>query len=326
MSNKPLHDGSKIYDTPKCGTLSPVYAGYNGGCESYPTHGVGSAWKETAYWERKLFNRVCSVFNFTIPEHWDRDYTLWILFRCGYFGVINAKNRIDGRPDFGVIPQYAVIGGHNVFFQPTYLSIGNSLIKRDNYRIGVNAGVVKLTPDYEGVWDLIHYHAEKLAILSQALDMSILNSRVAFAYLAETNAQAQTFYTLFDSIDQGNPVVAVNAGQVKLDSKGKPPYFELHNEVGRNYIVDKLQDAIEKQLQEFDRDIGIPTLSDKKERQLTNEVVITAKSALTAIDVWYDTLTRSIKECEKVFPDLGFKVEKPGMEVQNNEPANQMES
>lgn len=334
MSKKTnLRDGCNIYDTPKYPTSNnpKKYPGYNGlvcgGQEVYPTHGIGSAWEKTAYWERKLFNRVLSVLDFKMPDTWDKNYFLWILFRVGFVGIIDAKARVPGKPGYGKIPQYCTFGGRNIYYQPTYILVSNPLIKSEKYDLGKNAALLKLSPDYQGCWDLIHYHAEKLAILDQALDMAGLNSRLAKAFLADNQAMAQALYTIFDCIDQGDPLIGLSKNQIKTTEKGNLPYMEINQDVGKNYIVDKLQAAIETQLDQFDREIGIPVMNDKKERQISGEIKLTEKKALTAIDVWVDTLTDSAKELKKVFPDIEFSVSRPDLERGSvNEPVNKVES
>lgn len=313
---KPLHDGSKIYDTPKyTGGVPGTIAGYNCGFDRSPTYAVGSNCKYTAHWERLLFREVLSIFDFAIPETWDRDFTLWVLFRNGYFAILknatvtgeNGK-ALYTAPD---LPQACTLAGVNVFYHPTRAVVGNPRIKNQQWKIGKDCAIIRLTPDYSGIWDIVHEYAETLATLTQSLKMSIVNTRLVDGYVVDKNADAALVTAILDGVENGKPNYIVNA-RIEKDQNGDlvKPWVEFHNDVGRNYIVDKLQAAIEKELNAFRRLIGVPQLSDKKERLVNSEIDTVVGYAQSEIDVYYDTLKRSIEEAKKVFPGLTFDVRK----------------
>ena len=59
-----------------------------------------------SYWERALFQRACSVFDFTLPEEWQgerSDFFYWILFRFGYVMIARDER-------FGTFFQPAALG------------------------------------------------------------------------------------------------------------------------------------------------------------------------------------------------------------------------
>ncbi len=316
--NKCLHDGSKIYDTPRPGARYDVYGGYNYfcGCESdYPTKSVGSYCRYTKYWERQLFRELMTVLDFEVPKTWDKDYFLWVLFRCGYVALIKD-------PTDGVIPQYATLSRRGKFYQPTRATISNELIQRKRYTIGVDCAIIKLTPDYEGVWDIVHYYAETLGLISQSLRMAIVNTRVTDVTVAANRSTYETLKTIYEMTDEGTPTFVIPGTYAQ--SSNNPdyvPWKKIENNVGRNFLVDKYQAAIEDCLNEFRRRVGIPVMSDKKERQVENEVNTAIATALTSSDVWYDCLTRSIEIGAIIFPEIknDLKVSK-NQEVTNNAP------
>lgn len=318
--SKTLHDGSKIYDTPKYNAdgclVAGAIQGYNGGFASnYPSVAVGSNLAHTRMWERRLFKELLSVLNFEIPPEWDRDFVLWTLFRNGYFAILKdckVKGENGKTLYTANIAQPCGIAGRNVYYQPTRVIVANPRIDSKTWTIGKDCAIIKLTPDWQGVWDIVHYYAEILAGLSQSLKMAIANTRMADGFAVESKAAADTVKAFNDSVDKGISNIIVLADTAKdKDGKLVPPWAEFHTNVGHNYIIDKLLADTESTLNEFRRCIGVPILSDKKERQITIEVNTIVGTALTQIDVYYDCLSRSIEEAKKLFPGLGFSVSKP---------------
>lgn len=327
MSKNVLHDGSKIYDTPKYRSdgvlVSGAIEGYNGGFSSnYPSIAVGSTLAHTRLWERRLYKELINLLEFTIPIEWDKDFVLWTLFRNGFFAILKdckVKDETGKTLYTANIPQPCGIAGKNVYYQPTRVTVANPRIERKEWKIGKDCAVIKLTPDWCGVWDTVHYYAEILAALSQSLKMAIANTRMADGFAVESKAAADTVKAFNESVDKGISNIVLLADSTK-DKDGKliPPWAEFHTNVGHNYIVDKLLKDIEATLNEYRRCIGIPVLSDKKERQITSEVSTVIGTALTQIDVYFDCLTRSIEDAKRVFPDLAFNVKKPDFGGEQN--------
>ena len=44
--------------------------------------------KSTSYFFRCLYERLLSVFDFQIPEEWNKNYFLNVLYGCGYVGIV----------------------------------------------------------------------------------------------------------------------------------------------------------------------------------------------------------------------------------------------
>lgn len=313
MSKKKcLSTGQKIYDTPRPYTDYGDLSGYNSCYEnSFPTQSVGSYCHFTKYWERQLFRECLTILDFTVPDHWDKDYFLWVLFRAGYVVLI------DDPDNGGIIPQFAQLSKRDVYYAPTRATVSNPLIQRKRYTLGENAALIKLTPDYEGIWDIVHYYAETLGLMSQSLRMAIVNTRITDVNVTNNKALAETMKQVNMLTDEGKPTFAIHAPyQNSANKADNKPWAEFHTDVGRNYLVDKYQDVISDCLDEFRRRIGIPVVAEKKERRISSEVAATVAPALTAADVWYDCITRSFEGAFRVFPSLRgkLKVEKNQIE------------
>ena len=72
-----------------------------------------------------------------------------------------------------------------------------------------------------------------------------------------------------------------------------------------NYITTDLLQDFQTILNDFDREIGIPTIPyQKKERLVQSEAESTQIDAKARSIVWIDTLDSSIKEVKQLFPDI----------------------
>lgn len=60
------------------------------------------------FFARYLLQKAMSVFKWDLPETWDRDYFLYVLYGIGYIAVINTDR-------YGVIPQQCGLEGYNIF-------------------------------------------------------------------------------------------------------------------------------------------------------------------------------------------------------------------
>ena len=97
---------------------------------------------------RYLFQKAISVFEWKLPETWNRDYFLYVLYAWGYIGVVETNK-------YGVICQAGVPYGYDIYYQPTNLIITNPLLKGAlQPRIGKECTVFKLQPDWGGINDL----------------------------------------------------------------------------------------------------------------------------------------------------------------------------
>lgn len=252
------------------------------------------------FWERALLQRAISVLDFSLPSEWDgapKDFILYCLFKYGYVGIVDTK-------EYGLIAQPCMLNGYNVYYQPTEVIIANPLLHDDNrYKIGENAEVLKLCPDYQGIWDIIRYYAEKLALLDNAINMSIINSKFAWLVGAKTKAAAQSLKKMLDMVNKGEPAVVYDQRIVNdVASKDEPFQFIPFGDVKNNYLTTiQLQDFATI-INQFDTEIGIPTVPyQKKERMVTSEAESKQIEAIARVTTWLETLQNSIDVINKHF-------------------------
>ena len=155
------------------------------------------------FFRRYLLQEAFSIYKWEMPDDWDPDFV----------AVIQTR-------DFGVIPQYAALGGYNVFYRPSYAIITNPLIRGSiRANIGKDCTIIKLMPDYGGIMDLVDYYADRMALTSETIDVDLCNAMVSTVFGAENKADAEAYKKMFDQLRSGNPAVII--GKKRSAASGK---------------------------------------------------------------------------------------------------------
>lgn len=246
------------------------------------------------YFKRYLLDEALSVFEWKMPETWAENYFLYVLYLIGYVPIINTDK-------FGVIPQHGGLGGYNVFYQPKYCIISNPLFDR-TYQpdIDVDCTVIKLQPDYCGIYDLVDYYGDMLAVTAETAGINIVNSKLSYVFAAKNKASAESFKKLYDQIQGGNPAAFIDKDL--LDDEGNLTVEFLNQNVGQNFIADKLLDAMRTIRCMFLTDIGIPNANtDKKERLITDEVNANNFETRSKASLWLRELKKGCSKASEMF-------------------------
>lgn len=261
------------------------------------------------FWCRSLFQRAASVFKWILPDEWQgnvKNYLLANLYAYGYVAVFE-------RDDLGIVFSPTNLQGLNFYRQPTHALITNHMIPTGlNLEIGVDCELLQLTPDYHGIYDIISYHAEKLACMDSAINMSIINSKFAWLFAAKNKTAAQAFKIIFDQIQEGKPAVFFDKAILNDGKDKSEPYqFVERMHVKESYIVSDLLQDFQTILNNFDSEIGIPTVPyAKKERMVTSEADSRFIDSSSRSSVWYDCLKSSIDKIHSLYPELQLDVSK----------------
>ena len=261
-----------------------------------------------AYWERSLFQRAASVFKFDLPEEWSgkiHDFFVYCLYRFGFVAV-SYNDR------YGYFFQPCTLNGFDFYYQPTRALIANPDYNAD-LKIGSECELLKLTPDYLGIWDIISFYAERLSSLDNAINMSIINSKTPFILGAKTKSAAQALKKVLDKINKGEPAVVYDSrimdSEENRNSESPFQFIERKNIKDAYLTTDQLQD-FNTILQQFDCEIGIPTLPyQKKERMVTSEAESRIIDAISRVTVWKKTLEGSLEEVKALYPELQISFE-----------------
>lgn len=261
------------------------------------------------YWFRALFQRATSVFDVTVPETWDgssKDLLMYLLMGVGFFGIIDT-------PKYGYVFQPCSLGAkRDIKYQPKSIIINNPY---DNsldgeYIIGENCGVIKICPDWRGIFDIISFYAVRLANLSVAINTSILNTKQPHIYAARNKAGAEALKKLEDRVNSGTTLVVIDKVLTTDPNTKEDAIFDLSpDSLKNNFITDLLLENEETIIKEFDQEIGIPTVSEKKERMVTSEAETKVVDSTCRSMVWLDCINSSLEETKTIFPDLELKFE-----------------
>lgn len=257
--------------------------------------------KTFEYFKRYLLKRAISVFEFKLPKLWNANYFLYTLFMNGFISVLNVE-------PYGVICQQCGLMGYNLYYNPTQITVSNPNITGIiNRTIGSDCAVIQLQPDYAGVMDIVDYFSAKLALLSEALDMNMLNSKLAYLFYATNKREAESFKKLFDNVMSGEPAVIVDTA-LKPDDGDVIKAFA--NNLKQNYITPDMLADMRTLLNEFDSMVGLPNANtQKRERMITDEVQANDIETKSLSALWLETVKTGMDVANSLFPGLDLNVD-----------------
>jgi hypothetical protein len=247
------------------------------------------------FFARYLLQKAMSVFKWDLPETWDRDYFLYVLYGIGYIAVLNTDK-------YGVIPQQCGLDGYNIFYQPKRALITNPLLKGlRSLDIGTQCTLIKLQPDYGSVMDLVGFYADMMALTAETAGVNLVNSRLSYVFFGKNKNTAESQKKLFDRVASGEPATFVDTALYDVQS-GNPSWIPFQQNVGQNYIAGDALADLRKWEMMFDTDVGIPNANtDKKERLISDEVNANNVEVTSKADLWLDQLQKSFAQTSKMF-------------------------
>lgn len=257
--------------------------------------------KTFEYFKRYLLKRAISVFDFKLPKLWNANYFLYTLFMNGFISVLNVE-------PYGVICQQCGLMGYNLYYNPTQITVSNPNITGIiNRTIGSDCAVIQLQPDYAGIMDIVEYFSAKLALLSEALDMNMLNSKLAYLFYATNKREAESFKKLFDNVMSGEPAVIVDTA---LKPDGGDVIKAFANNLKQNYITPDMLSDMRTLLNEFDSMVGLPNANtQKRERMITDEVLANDVETKSLCALWLETMRTGMETANSLFPGLNLNVD-----------------
>lgn len=267
---------------------------YNAGMNPSQLHADGTGLNSMLF--EYLFLKVRSVLEWTLPDEWDKSYfERWLLLN-GYICVLDT-------PEFGVIPQKGTLQGMNVYGMPSEFMVTNFLLPDSPVRrIGYDGAVIKLNPDYYGVFDLCDSYANLMAQALSTASTGLINSKLAFLFLAENKATAESFKKLYDQIVSGSPMAVVDEKIKLFNPDGTKNWDVFMQNVGQNYITDRALRDFRTLDNEFNTVIGIPNgNTEKRERLITDEVNVNNVETRCLVDLNLDSINEGIRMVKRLF-------------------------
>lgn len=255
------------------------------------------------FWQRSLFQRACSTIIIDVPEEWKRhkDLLYWSLFAYGFCGVFDLT-------EFGKCFNPVTLSGYNFYYEPTIALLANPAMPADakkEFEIGKECEIIKLTPDYLGIFDIITYYAEKLASIDCAINGAIINTKFAYIVGSKNKAASETLKKLFDKVSKGEPAVFFDSKLANDPTDKEEPWQSLFRDnLKQSYIITDLLKDFQTILNNFDCEVGIPTIPyEKKERMVQSEADSRQIDATARSIIWYEELERTMKIANEF---LGF--------------------
>ena len=254
------------------------------------------------YFRKYLLQKAISVFKWTVPDEWDKDYFLYTLYGAGFISIFYTDR-------YGVICQQCAPGGYNLYYRPSYVIVTNPLLKETlTLNIDQDCVLLKLQPDYSSIMDIVGYYADQLALASEAMGVNLVNTKSGVVFGAEGKARAESFKKMFDNLSEGDPAVVID--KKLMNDDGSPAWFPFTQNIKELYVTSGILSDMRKIEAMFDTEIGIPNANtDKRERLIADEVNANNVETATRCELWMETIRKELDKANAMFPGLGLAVD-----------------
>lgn len=294
-----------------------VYDQYGNWCAGK----LGYSTKTLNYWQRSLFQRCKALFKFSgLPEgapkqiQWDMDAFLYGLFRSGFLTVFDTKT-------YGLVVQPGTPTGVGLQYEPTGVQITSPYFNFTRpLEIGRECELIKLTPDFTGIWDLIDKYADELRLNDISIRQSEVNARFAYAMAATDDKTAKTLKAVKEQLENGEPAIVYDA---KLNrnfgtESEETPWMQFDRNLKNNFILPELLQARRTILTDFYRELGVESTNDKRERQNVMETAANQAEVFNRRQVWELSLQASLDRVNRMFgTNITFEYNMPKGVTQN---------
>lgn len=240
------------------------------------------------YFVKYLFQKLVSVFRFEgLPETWAENYFKYVLMGYGFIAVFDSDK-------YGVIPQQCTLSDtHTIFYQPSRVIIANPVLNMLNLKIGEDCELIKLQPDYGSPMDIVSTYADLMSVALETASINLINSKASYIFFAQNKAAAETYKEMFDEVSSGKPFTILDKNMKNED--GSLNWEMFTQNVGQNYITDRVLNDMKTIEDRFNTRIGIPNANtQKRERMITSEVESNDVDTTALVNVWLDCLQESI--------------------------------
>lgn len=258
---------------------------------------------EYMYWFRSLLQKIDSgILIKGIPDYWSDDFLKICLWSRGYVTVFDTIR-------WGTVFQPCTLSGYDFQYQPTTALVSNPYYSKE-LKIGSECELIKLTPDFMGVFDIIEFYADKLAEVTKGIDVGLINAKIPAILAAKNSEQAETLKHIYDKVQNGDPLIIWD----NTDDNGEIiPTLNVFEswvqDFSKTFIVPQLQESMDKLLNSFYTEIGLPVAIEKNQHILNAEADFKAAQSQARIACWVNTLRESFKKVNELFPDVNLTVE-----------------
>ena len=217
-----------------------------------------------AYWERSFFQRIRALIKVKgLPEAgpgqigWDYDAYMYQLLAMGYTPIFRSKK-------YGMVVQPGFPSGYGLQFQPRGMSISTPFFHFERpLEIGKECAVIKLTPDYRGIWDIISKYAAELQQLEIAIRQASINARFGYAAIAKNDKDKRSLEAIFERMQNGQPGIVINAnltepnGLTAARQETTLPIMQFDRDLSKNFILPELYEVRRQIITDFYKELGV---------------------------------------------------------------------
>lgn len=256
------------------------------------------------FWMKYLLEKAMSVYEFeNIPEDWDMSYLLYVLFCFGFFTVFRTRN-------YGIVAQHCQLSGRGIFYQPTRAIVTNPILGGGasyNLKINEECSLIKLQPNYSGIMDIVDYYSDMLALSSESASINLVNTKLAYVYMADGKAEAESFKKMHDKIASGEPAVFID--KKLFDEEGNPRWLNFNQNLKQTYIAGDILLDMAKWLDMYNTEIGIPNANtEKRERLIDSEVNANNIDTMSNATIRLESIRSGLDRANEMFGlDMGVK-------------------
>lgn len=262
-------------------------------------HVPSTYWKDKTteynFYFRLLLRKLNAPLEFYgLPKEWPEDLFRTLLWVQGYIAIFKTER-------WGLTFQPSTLGGENWFYLPEWVNIANPHYQKRLY-IGKDCEVVKLNFDYKGILDIIDHYATWLAEASKGVKTGLVNAKTPLILTANNPAQSATLKKVYDKVQAGESLVVYK--DELMDSEDeiiprKEPFESWMNDFKSTYIVTDLLEDMQRILDSFYMEVGLPTSLDKKAHVLESEASFNQNQSQSNVKVWLDNLNKGFEQVNK---------------------------
>lgn len=274
------------------------------------------------YWFRSLLQKIDSCLEFkNLPKDWSQDFFLLCLWARGYVAVFESQR--FGDRETGIAFQPCTLSGFDFYYQPTKAIVSNPLYQKE-FEIHKNCEILKLTPDFNGCWDIIDHYATQLAELTKGINVGLINAKMPVIITADSLAESEKLKKVYDKVQAGESLVVwkedTNHFDKEIIPRSNPFEDAFLNDFQKTYIVGELLENMQTIMDQFYMEIGLPVSnSDKKAHMLNAEANMSDAQAQSRVSCWVNTLNESLElinnhfgtnmEVEKYEPEQNYSMD-----------------
>lgn len=246
------------------------------------------------HYARYLFEKVLSVYKFeNMPSEWPANYFLYCLFGYGYITVFNTE-------EYGLIANECSLSGYDIYYQPTQALVANPILGSRRLNIGEDCELIKVQPDYNSIMDIVSLYADLMALCTETAGINLLNSKMSYVFFAENKAAAESFKKLYDKIASGEPAAVTD--KLLLGEDRNETWKIFSQNVGQNYITDRILTDMRTIENMFNTDVGIPNANTmKRERLISDEVNANNVDTQSKTMLWLETIRDGVDKVNSMF-------------------------